>query len=252
MRGAYFIATLLCAAGGLAVLPDYGEDQSTSAVTQPAAAKDSVVALIRTKLADSALRKGADPADLAALEAVYKSRTGGPLWMKDMGFSAKGERALSEISEADDWGLDASAFDLPSGNDLPAGPEAAAIAELKLDLAILKYARFARGGRLTPLDIDDKLDQAPPLRDPNRVLSEIAASDAPDSYLQSLHPKHEQFARLRLALLKARGKDTDGMPDDADAKPASDNDIKRIIINMERWRWLPERSRQRLCVEQLS
>jgi len=240
MRGAYFIATLLCAAGGLAVLPAYGEDQSTSAVTQPAAAKDSVVALIRTKLADPALRKGADPADLAALEAVYKARTGGPLWMTDMGFSAKGERALSEISEADDWGLDASAFDLPSGNDLPAGPEGAAIAELKLDLAILKYARFARGGPLTPLDIDDKLDQVPPLRDPNRVLSEIAASDAPDSYLQSLHPKHEQFARLRLALLKARGKDTDGMPDDADAKPASDKEIKRIIINMERWRWLPE------------
>ena len=240
MRGAYFIATLLCAAGGLAVLPAYGEDQSTSAVTQPAGAKDSVVALIRTKLADPALRKGADPADLAALEAVYKARTGGPLWMTDMGFSAKGEQALSEILEADDWGLDASAFDLPSGNDLPAGPEAAAIAELKLDLAILKYARFARGGRLTPLDIDDKLDQAPPLRDPNGVLSEIAASDAPDSYLQSLHPKHEQFARLRLALLKARGKDTDGMPDDADAKPASDKEIKRIIINMERWRWLPE------------
>ena len=159
--GVYFIATLLCAAGGLAVLPAYGEDQSTSAVTQPAAAKDSVVALIRTKLADPALRKGADPADLAALEAVYKARTGGPLWMTDMGFSAKGERALSEISEADDWGLDASAFDLPSGNDLPAGPEAAAIAELKLDLAILKYARFARGGRLTPLDIDDKLCATP-------------------------------------------------------------------------------------------
>jgi len=66
MREAYFIATLLCAAGGLAVLPAYGEDQSTSAVTQPAAANDSVVALIRTK--DPALRKGADPADLAALE----------------------------------------------------------------------------------------------------------------------------------------------------------------------------------------
>src|SRR4029453_18433060 len=122
MRGAYFIATLLFAAGGLTVLPAYGEDQSTSAVTQPAAAKDSVVALIRTKLADPALRKGADPADLAALEAVYKARTGGPLWMTEMGFAAKGERALSEISAADDWGLDASAFDLPSGNLLPADP----------------------------------------------------------------------------------------------------------------------------------
>jgi hypothetical protein len=35
------------------------------------------------------------------------------------------------------------------------------------------------------------------VRDPSIVLAEIAASDAPDSYLQSLHPKHEQFTRLR-------------------------------------------------------
>src|SRR4029078_10634166 len=141
------------------------------------------------------LRKGAAPADLAALEAVYKARTGGPLWMTDMGFSAKGEQALSEISEADDWGLDASAFDLPSGNDLPAGPEAAAIGELKLDLAILKYARFARGGRLTSLDIDDKLDQAPLLRGPNRVLLENGAFPAP----ARPEPGHLRDCRLRRA-----------------------------------------------------
>jgi L,D-transpeptidase YcbB len=78
------------------------------------------------------------------------------------------------------------------------------------------------------------------VRDPKIVLAEIAASDTPNSYLQSLHPKHEQFARLRQALLKARDKDADGTPDEADAKLASDKDIKRIIVNMERWRWMPE------------
>ena len=40
--------------------------------------------------------------------------------------------------------------------------------------------------------------------------------------------------RLRQALLKART----GIGDDA--KPASDRDIKKIVINMERWRWMPE------------
>jgi L,D-transpeptidase YcbB len=260
MRGVYLIAALLCAAFGLVGPAARAEDQPASSGSQPAAAEaslpapissdmsaaqpssaiDPMITLIRTKLTDPALRKGANPDDLAALEGFYKARTGGPLWMTDMGFSARGERAISEISKADDWGLDASAFDLPLGNDLPASPEAAATAELKLDLAILKYARFARGGRLTPLDLDDKLDQLPPLRDPKQVLTEIAASVAPDTYLQSLHPKHEQFARLRQALLKARGKDEDGVQDEANAKPASDKDVKRIIVNMERWRWMPE------------
>ena len=73
------------------------------------------------------------------------------------------------------------------------------------------------------------------MRDPKTVLIEIAAAPAPDAYLQSLHPKHEQFVRLRQALLKARGKSEDG------TKPAGDErDIRRLIINMERWRWMPE------------
>ena len=111
------------------------------------------------------------------------------------------------------------------------------MAELKLDLAILQYARFARGGRLAPAKVSELLDQTPTLRDPKLVLSEIAAAEAPDEYLQSLHPKHEGFQRLRQALLQARRSGDDG----EGAKPAgSDKDIKRLIINMERWRWMPE------------
>jgi L,D-transpeptidase YcbB len=204
----------------------------------PASIPDPVVTLIRSKLGEANLRKGANPDDLAALEAFYRARAGGPLWMTEMGVSTKGQQALFEIGKADDWGLDPTAFELPSAGDLPANAEAEAVAEIKLDLAVLKYARFARGGRLNPPDLNDKFNQVPPLRDPKTVLAEIAASDAPDSYLQSLHPKHEQFARLRQALLKARGKDEEAERDSA--KPANDRDIKRIVINMERWRWMPE------------
>jgi len=212
------------------------EDQPPlAAAAPPASPTDPVVAIIRTKLADPDLRKGANADDLAALDAFYGTRTGGPLWMTEMGFSAKGQQALFEIEKADDWGLAAASFELPLAAALPTTPEAQGLAEIKLDLAILKYARFARGGRFNPTELSDKLDQAPPVRDPKTVLTEIEAADAPDAYLQSLHPKHEQFVRLRQALLAARGKSEDA------AKPgANERDIKRIIINMERWRWMPE------------
>ena len=229
------------------------------AETAPPAPADPVVAGIRSRLSDASIRKDANPADLAALEAFYAERAG-PLWVTEMGFSAKAQAALFEIEQAGDWGLDAAAFDLPPADALPASAEDRALAEIKLDLAILKYARFARGGRLTPLELSELLDQVPSLRDPKTVLAEIEAADAPDAYLQSLHPKHDQFQRLRKVLLEARGKSHEG-PAPADTakpvdavKPAEDakkpaaaktpadkeRDIKRLVVNMERWRWMPE------------
>jgi murein L,D-transpeptidase YcbB/YkuD len=201
----------------------------------PPAPVDAVVAIIRTKLGDAAVTKGFNADDVGALEAFYASRTSGPLWMTNMGLSAKGQAVLFEIARADDWGLDASAFELPPFGALPTNGEAQALDEIKLDLAMLKYARYARGGRFDPLEVSKLYDQTPPVRDPATVLTEIAAADAPDEYLRSLHPKHEQFERLRQALLAARSKN-DG---DAKAK-ANDKNSKRLIINMERWRWLPE------------
>ena len=202
--------------------------QSTAASPMPAA--DPVIASIRSKLGDASLRKGADVKDLAALEAFYAERSDPPVWITGMGFSAKAQAAINEIGKADDWGLTASAFELPPAGDLPDNAADQAIAEIKLQLAILKYARFARGGRVDPSSLSVLIDQAPPLLDPKIVLTEIAASSTPDTYLQSLHPKHEQFQRLRQALLKAR---------ETVKKPRNEQEIQRLLINMERWRWMP-------------
>jgi L,D-transpeptidase YcbB len=209
--------------------PPPASDQPPLAAAEPT---DPVVTIIRTKLADPGIGKGQHADDLAALSAFYGARTEGPLWITEMGFSAKGQQALFEIGQADDWGLDAASFELPPADQLPADAEAQALAEIKLDLAILRYARYARGGRFAPAAISELFDQAPPLRDPSTVLAEIAAAEAPDAYLESLHPKHEQFARLRQKLLEARAESGEGKP--------ADKDVKRLIINMERWRWLPE------------
>ena len=203
--------------------------------TSPGSATDPVVAGIRAKLGDASLRKGAAAADLAALEAYYAERRGPPVWITGMGFSAKAQAAINEIGKADDWGLAASAFELPPGADLPDNANDQAVAEIKLQLAVLKYARFARGGRADPASVSALFDQDPPLLEPKVVLTEIAGSAAPDAYLQSLHPKHEQFQRLRQALLKAR----DVGHNDATKKPRNAQDIQRLLINMERWRWMP-------------
>src|SRR4029077_6355803 len=154
---------------------------------------------------------------------------------------------------------------LPAG---PISPEVAAAAEIELTFAVLKYARYARGGRFSdPSGISKLLDYTPPVRRSKDVLTDIAASDAPDAYLRSLHPQHEQFAGLRRLLLKLRGRgtgdaeiahgekrqtalpqlvrsETPGSDATASVDPGRESaertlQLGRILVNMERWRWLP-------------
>jgi murein L,D-transpeptidase YcbB/YkuD len=236
VRRGFLAAILLLAcqahawAGPFRAVPDH----DAVAVANPAgehATGGAIIDGIRSKLRDPSLRRNADPADLAALEAFYGNGTAAPLWITDMGLSAKGQSALFEIENADDWGLDAADFELPPAFDLPRGPNEEAATEIRLDLAILKYARFARGGRLNPRELSAVFDQGPPLHDPKTILSEIAAARAPDAYLRSLHPKHDQFMRLREALLRM-GSEGTGAGDKEETR-------RRIIMNMERWRWMP-------------
>ena len=228
------VALLGCAAPAFifASLPTACAEELAAAPTSTLTT-DAVVSAIRVKLPELGLRKDAHKDDLAALAAFYENRSGAPLWLTGAGLSAKGQQILLEIEKADDWGLDKSAFDLPQMNNLPANPEDQAISEMKLNLAILRYARFARGGRFEPAALSRKVYQSPPVVDPNTVLAEIAEAEAPDTYLRSLHPKHDQFLRLRDALLRTR-------KNAASEGESEEQGIRRILINMERWRWMPE------------
>jgi murein L,D-transpeptidase YcbB/YkuD len=167
----------------------------------------------------------------SVLIAFYEKRQNRPLWVDEKGLTQKAAAIVREIKSAGDWGLDASAFKLP---DLPTDanpvatldPERMADAEIALSVAILKYARYARGGRIidpTTL-LNSNLDRKPQLIDPETVISDISAAVKPDLYLRELHPKHPQFERLRQALLKT--------------KSLSLSD--KLRANMEEWRWMPE------------
>lgn len=149
--------------------------------------------------------------DLAALTAFYAAREDRPLWIEGNQLSLKARAAIAEISRAADWGLDPSAFTLPAaitegGSDAELRTRLAE-AEVTLSLAVLQYARHARGGRIShpAKELSSYLDRKPQLKDPTSVLEEIAAASEADAYLRDLHPKHPQFAKLRAALMKMRG-----------------------------------------------
>lgn len=175
-----------------------------AAVTPPPPPADPIVAAVRAWLGSPANTSKANKADIAAAVAFYGARTEGPLWVEASGFNAKAKSAIDEVRKADDWGLSTAAFDLPSLG-VSATPEVQADAEGKLTLELLKYVRFARGGRVNPQSLSRILDVKPPIKDPNTVITELVAAPAPDAYLRDQHPKHPQFQLLHKALLKARG-----------------------------------------------
>ena len=115
------------------------------------------------------------------------------------GLTPAGQAVVAEIGQADDWGLEA--VRLPAAGPAAPAPSCRASeradAEIALSLAVLKYARHARGGRAEPTSLSRNIDRKPPLLDPRSVIEEAAKADEPDAYLRGLHPQHPQFERLR-------------------------------------------------------
>ena len=196
----------------------------------------------------------AEKADRAALQQFYAERQNEPVWVTPAGFTPAAMAVRAEIARADEWGLDASAFRLPAlaqGGELTRDQRAEA--EIALGLAILEYARHARGGRANPLSLSRNLDRKPQLLDPRSVIEAAASTDSPAAYLRALHPQHPQFERLRQAYLslkrsdpplveqvvqtKAKGKSKKKR---TVAKAPAGSNLRTLLVNMEQWRWMPE------------
>lgn len=155
-----------------------------------------------------------DKSDRDALAQFYIARANQPIWVTETGLSAKAKAVIEEIRRADDWGLEAADFDLPVA-DLGNEPSRDALvdAETKISLAALKYARFARGGRIPdPRRMSSYLDRDPPLLSPVKVLESLIATNDPGGYLASLHPTHEGFQRLRNKLIALRNAESSEQP----------------------------------------
>jgi murein L,D-transpeptidase YcbB/YkuD len=206
-----------------------GAPAQAPVVTTAAAPEiDPIAPQILVRASQNSGGKSENKEDVSALAAYYKETNGKPVWVTKDGFNARAKQAFQEIRNADNWGLEASAFQLPELSASQAAPEALADAEIKLSLAVLKYARYARGGRLDPPSLSAMLDRRPHIYEPKSVLQAIAAADTADGYLRDLHPKHEPFRRLQRALAALRNAPADGpnpvkLPSGPNIKPGQEH-----------------------------
>ena len=248
----------------LALPASAAESPSSSAVAEPVPVRQQAPAAsgpvgftleLGERLAETGNLAAADREDRAALAKFYAGQQQEPVWVAAAGFTPAAEAAIAEIRRADDWGLDAAAFQLPalpapSGSELSRAERATA--EIALGLAILKYARHARGGRAEPTSLSRNLDRKLPLLDPGQVIDQASRATSPDAYLRSLHPQHPQFEALRQKYLALKR----GQPV-AQSEPSPSEDgtkggkkkaasasetpnARRVLVNMEQWRWMPE------------
>ena len=209
---------------------------------------------------------GVEREDREAAAKFYDSRQGEPLWVTPTGLSKNATAAAAFIATADDWGLSASAFKLPELKFAATGDAARADladAEVVMTIAALKYARHARGGRMDPTQLGKSIDRKAQLLAPASILADLAKSDAPDATLKGFHPAHPQFEKLRQKYLMAKAGQNVLEPvapaapvatvEDEPAKPGAKKKVaaavpqppspaamqKRLLANMEQWRWMP-------------
>ena len=231
----------------LAAPPALPASDAIPSAQEPATIDNPLAPAIRARLAESS------PAGLteyetqerAALTAFYEARRGNPLWVTENGLNDRANAAIAEIGRADDWGLNAADFQLPriSGN---ASPAALADAEVTLTLAMLKYGRFARGGRIMDptTQLSSYLDRKPQLLEPKSILDFYRDGGGSGLLLKGLHPKHPQFELLRQKYLALRGqaKPAATAKPERSARASSarlNGDARRVLANMEEWRWMP-------------
>jgi murein L,D-transpeptidase YcbB/YkuD len=205
---------LIWLTGGALAAPADEPSQAAPAATEagsppPAAATPAVepppiLAAALKRLQDGAFAANYAKDDVAAAEQFYSARKD-PLWIAGTGFNDRAKALITEIGKAEHWGLDTRAFPLPDASATLADADAQGSADAQLTLAALTYARHAKGGRVRPLSISQMLDLTPPVRDPNTVLKDLDAASDAAGYLTGLHPKHEQFQRLRAELVKRLG-----------------------------------------------
>lgn len=167
---------------------------------------DAIRMAVQDRIAVKSMR---DKAQQVALAEYYSVSDRRPIWVDENGLTARGKAVMAEIAKADDYGLRSADYQLPDGARFNvADPGAAgwlADAELKISMAVLGYAKDARGGRVKPQSLSKNLDPTLYLPNPAEVIGFIAIRSDPAAYLRSFQPTHPQFEGLRQKLLQARG-----------------------------------------------
>lgn len=126
-----------------------------------------------------------------AVADAYAAREYRPLWTKGRAASV-----LARLRAAERDGLDPAHYRVPPG--LTPAQRDVAITE-----RVLAYARHAHSGRIAPSSISRIVTLEPPRLDDGVFLAALALSGDPVRVMESAHPPHREYRRLRDALRAA-------------------------------------------------
>ena len=82
------------------------------------------------------------------MTTFYEEQRGSLLWVTETGLSDKGRAVIGEVRKADDWGLHSSDSPVPQLPATNLSPRLLPKRKPNLLCTALKYARYARGGRI--------------------------------------------------------------------------------------------------------
>ena len=203
--------------------------------TQPSGAPQflsAAEAMAQSALADPEFVIGDQQVDGAALFQFYLPRNSQLAWSENGKATANAETALRALTNAGEHGLDSSRYHLAQlvyPLDF-VGHTDAAVYDLLLTDAVLRYARDVRIGQGAPAAGYGDVDLPPQTFDPVVSLGHALDTSTLADFLGGLAPPHLEYRRLMEAL----------------ATHGENNEhVARIKANMERWRWLPRRMESR-------
>jgi murein L,D-transpeptidase YcbB/YkuD len=196
---------------------------------------------------------GGDKEAWAGVRKAYEKNGGAPLWLDDASPRASVQALQAAIQESANDGLDVRRYEVSGLAELKPvrakmfqrkryEPGAAVDMDVRLTFAAARLARDLAKGRVAPGQVDKHWFGAARTPDVGTILHRAATGD-PAAEMRKLVPRHPQYQALRQALAGLRAQAKGG----AAATPASQEAglplperIRRIEINLERWRWLPE------------
>ncbi len=177
---------------------------------------------VASVLRGDALKFNGDVVDLGPLKKYYRGRLGKGLWTGKKGLNKEGVELVKVLQAAGSDGLEPRDYisALPKNIQSLKGKDLAK-AELYLSQAFWKFGRDLSAGRTSPAVSEPDIIISRKKADIKGWL-DVARKRGPAKVISQLRPSHPQYLALRKALAGARG-----------AK------ARQIIVNMERWRWLP-------------
>lgn len=103
--------------------------------------------------------------------------------------------------------------------------------DLRVTYELVGYASTLAFGRADPTDIDPNWRAARRNRDLKEIVEDAIESNSVAQLSERLEPVHPQYAELKRALQEYRA---------ASFEEDTEERIRQIEINLDRWRWLPD------------